>query len=133
MTRRALEKAVRLWQGRLGLEGWDLAVSWGKDPVTGEGCSEDADATTWRSNTYDRAVVYPSPDKFPNWTADFAHKVIVHELLHLVTRDVDRTVASIEGQVHPDVYRMIDKRYDHEIEGVVDRLAVRLVEIGGMG
>lgn len=132
MTKAQLERVVRVWQSRLSLESWDLSVAWVKDAVTGEGCSEDADATTWRANTYDRAVVYPSPDKFGSWSDEVTNRIVVHELLHLVTRDLDRAVTAVEGQVHPDVFRMVEKRYDHEIEGVVDRLAYRLVEIGGL-
>lgn len=131
MTKGQIERAVKVWQQRLGLDGWDVGVSWVKDPVTGIGCSDDADMTTWRASTYDRAVIYPSVEKFGSWPDDMTNRLVVHELLHLSTRDVDQVVASIEGQVHPDVYRMIDKRYDHEIEGLVDRLAYRLVELAG--
>jgi hypothetical protein len=47
----------------------------------------------------------------------------------LLTRDIDRVVADLEGELHKDAYTQVDRRYSHEIEGLVDRLAVRLVEM----
>lgn len=128
MTERQLERIVRVWQKRLGLQAWDVKLSF--VPTSYCSCSDDADATTWRQNDYDRAVIFPNA-KWASWDDDYLNRLIVHELMHLVTRDLDRVIASVEEQIHADAWRMIDKRYDHEIEGVVDRIANRFVDIAG--
>jgi hypothetical protein len=128
MSRTQFERILRLWQKRLGLETWHLEVDWEKP------ASEDADASTWRSNNYDRAILYLDP-AWVSWERDrgieFVHRIVVHELLHLVFRDVDELVDSLDGQMHRDVCAMVDKRYHHEIEGLCDRLAYRLVGMVG--
>jgi hypothetical protein len=126
MTAKQLQKLVRVWQGRLGLQAWDIKVSF--VPTSFCSCAEDAEATTWRQNDYDRAVIFPNTD-WTSWDDDRLSRLMVHELMHLVTRDLDRVIASVEEQVHPDAWRMVNTRYDHEIEGVVDRLANRIVDL----
>lgn len=124
LQKKRVERAIREWQRRLGLAEWDLAINW-NDP-----CPDDADASTWRSNTYDRAEIKFDPH-WRKWSWEFMNRIIVHELLHLVSRDIDRVVASVESQLHPEAWRSLDIRYDHEIEGLIDRLSYRFVEIGG--
>lgn len=124
MTKGQLERIVRTWQGRLGLERWDLEVDF-KEPS-----KEDSDASTWRSNDYDRATLRFA-DGWPKWSVQFANRIAVHELLHLVTRELDRVVEDVTDQMHREAATQIDRRYLHEIEGLVDRLAYRLVEMGG--
>lgn len=128
MTKKQLERMTRIWQTRLGLQAWDVRLSFA--PTAFARCEDDADATTWRQNDYDRALIFPHSD-WASWDDDRLNRLIVHELLHLVTRDLDRVIASVEEQIHADAWRMIDKRYDHEIEGVVDRLANRFVDLAG--
>lgn len=125
LTAAYLRKTVAVWQRRLGLQTWDLVVNLG-DP-----CSQDADASTWRSNTYERAEMKFDPG-WRSWSAVFLNRIVVHELMHLVTRDIDELVKDAEDQMHRDAGSMLRRRYDHEIEGLVDRLAFRLVEIGGV-
>jgi hypothetical protein len=124
MTRSAVERAVRVWQRRLGLDGWDVEVEWDEPSEDG------SDASTWRSASYDRATM-KFAEGWPKWSREFTNRVVVHELLHLVSRDLDEVVNDLEGQLHRDAFTLVDRRYLHEIEGLVDRLAYRLVEIGG--
>lgn len=70
--------------------------------------------------------------KWPSWSREFLNRIVVHELLHLLTRDIDEVVGDAEDQVHRDAATLLRRRYDHEIEGFVDGLAYRLVEIGGV-
>lgn len=129
MSKRELERIVRLWQTRLGLDAWDIRVDW--DKPAREGC----DATTWRSTDYDRAILYFDTPTWPTWAEkrglDFVHRIVVHELLHLLVRDLDELVDSLNGQLHRDVFAVTENRYDHEIEGLVDRLSYRLVALSG--
>lgn len=122
MTRRRIEQLVKTWQRRLKLDHWDVEVDWTKPP------SEGAFATCWRFNQYDRANLYIDPG-FGSWSESFAERTIVHELLHLIARDLDRAIADVESFLAPESYMALDKRYEHEIEGVVDRLATILVEV----
>lgn len=122
MTRRQIEKLVYRWQRKLKLDHWEIEIKWSEAPTPG------SYATTWRMNQYDRAEIYVSPE-FTTWTADFAERTMVHELLHLVTRDLDRVLGDAEGFLPKTAFRWIDKRYEHEVEGVIDRLATVLVEV----
>lgn len=119
-----MERCVRVWQGRLGLSAWDVRVDWD------EPAGPDANAETRYLNDYDRATVRFAPD-VSGWSPEFLNRIVVHELLHLHLRDVDRVVADVDGFLHRDVFSQVEKRYEHESEGLVDRLAYRLVEIGG--
>jgi hypothetical protein len=124
ITRKQVERTLRVWQTRLGLQTWDIKIDWEKS------AGDDINASTYRLNTYDRATLC-FDTAYVNWSKEFLNQTVVHELLHLVTRDLDRVFADFEISAHPEAYRVLDKRYDHEIEGVVDRLANRIVEIGG--
>lgn len=123
MTKAQMERIVREWQRRLGLERWDLDVAW--DPAL-----EGSDASTWRSDSYDRATLRFDPE-WASWDVEFTNRIVAHELLHLLTRDVDVVVKDAQDQMHRDAGTLIERRYLHEIEGFVDRIAYRLVEIGG--
>lgn len=125
LTRKQFERALCVWQRRLGLERWEIVVRW-DEPHDGDTVAEMTPEAS-----YDRGFLRLNRS-WASWSSDYANRTIVHELLHLLTRDLDGVVAAIDGAVHRDVYAQIDKRYDHEIEGFVDRLACRLVEIAGV-
>jgi hypothetical protein len=59
----------------------------------------------------------------------FVHRIVVHELLHLLVRDLDEVIDSLDGQLHRDAFTVTENRYCHEIEGLIDRLSYRLVEL----
>lgn len=122
-TRVWLRRRLMVWQPALGLERWEVTVM-------DVPCGDQANASTWRSDAYDRAAISFSDD-LSGWTFLFAEQTLVHELLHLCHRDVDQAFREIEYQLHRDAWAMALARYDHVMEGFVDRLASRLVEIGG--
>lgn len=119
-----LDRRLAIWVSRLGLERWDIKL-------LPDFCDEDANASTWRSNTYDRATIKFSCD-LPTWTFGFAETVLVHELLHLCHRDIDQVLGDLDGQLQRDAWLMVERRYEHAMEGFIERLACRLVEIGGV-
>lgn len=125
MTEARLTRIVRVWVKRLNLSGWAVSINFD------EPASSDADATTWRSNSYDRAQIRVAPE-WRTWSPETANRLMVHELLHLCTRDIDRVVASVEPELMPQAWKLLDDRYDHEIEGLVDRLSTVFVDIGGL-
>jgi hypothetical protein len=122
VTEKRLRRLFADWQGRLGLASWEVVLDF-EEP-----CSEVAHAVASRPDDYDRATIRFDKD-WKKWSEAFSGRIVVHELLHLLTRDIDRVVADLEGELHKDAYTQVDRRYSHEIEGLVDRLAVRLVEL----
>lgn len=124
MTAKRLEHIVRVWQRRLGLESWDVKVN------LHEPCHEDADATTWRSNQYERAEIRFDRD-WGKWDLAFANRIVVHELVHLLARDVDEVMKPPLEHLDSRLAKTLEKIQDREMEGLVDRLAYRFVEVGG--
>lgn len=124
MSKGELRRIVRVWQGRLGADQWELEVDFSEPSRDG------TDASTWRSNDYDRATMRFG-DGWEKWSVEFANRIAVHELLHLGTREVDRVVDDVTDQMHREAATQIERRYLHEVEGFVDRLACRLVDLVG--
>ena len=122
MTRAKIIKLVGHWQEFLGLNHWLVAVDFETPPTDG------ADACIWRFHSYDGATLYLEED-WKSWDDPRANQLIVHELLHLLTRDLERAWDSVEGHVDPGVWKALDNRFDHELEGAIERLAGRLVEL----
>lgn len=119
MTRKQLERIVRTWQKRLGLETWDLYID------LDEPCPDHADATMTRSNQYERATLRFDKE-WSGWSRAFGNIVVAHELIHLLLRDVEEIWKEAETQ---DV---LDRVFDREVEKLVDKLAYRFVETGGL-
>ena len=119
ITRKQLERIVWEWQKRLGLGTWDVKLDFS------EPCPDNADAVVTRSNQYERATVRFDKD-WPKWTKPFANLIVAHEMVHLLTRDIDEVWKEAEKQ---DV---LDRIFDREMEKLVDKLAYRFVEIGGL-
>lgn len=122
MTKRQVEQLVADWQQRLGLERWKIAFAWDRPT------SSAVHAVIHRDDQYDTAILRLSK-VWETWSEEKLAMVIAHELLHLHFRDVDRTIASVKDTLHPDAWSMVNARYEHEVEGLIDRLAHRLVEI----
>lgn len=119
MTRGRLEKITRAWQKRLGLERWDLKFGWDR-PLD----QENEVARVFRSNQYDSATIFFAAD-YRKWTPEFANQAVVHELLHLCHRDVDEAFGVLDADAASKA------RWEHAMEGFIDRTACRIVEIGG--
>lgn len=122
MSQRELEAFVRLWQRRLGLERWELKIEWDKP------AGDDFAAQIFCSMSYDSARIR-FESEWSKWTRDEAQKIVVHELLHALHRDVDTAVESIDGQIHRDAQTVFDRQYKHALEGMIERLALRIVEV----
>lgn len=124
MTRAQAERIIRVWQERLGLERWSVEVLWDEPAPEGD------NARTWRSDWYENARVYFNAE-WPSWDRERFEQTAVHELLHLLHRGVDETWRDLENQLHRDAWSMADARYMQEMEGFIDRLASRVLEVGG--
>lgn len=126
MNRNQLTEIVLGWQKRLGLQQWEIEINW--DEFEEE---EDNYASTWRTRDYKEAKIKWNKN-WETWSLKRANEIVVHELLHLFTHDLEFILDAIDEQLHRDVDAVICKMYTHSMEGVVDSLAKRIVEIGGL-
>lgn len=121
MTRRQLEARIRQWQSRLGLAPWEIVVEHADEPT-------DAWATTKSSPQYRRSTLTFDP-ALREAGAPKADLIIVHELLHVLMRDVDESFEAVAGQLHPQAVDLAAKRYYHAVEGFVDALAGAIIAL----
>jgi hypothetical protein len=134
VTRHELEAIVAWWIPRLGLTHWDISVCWSTEDDDNPFQAEDhtAHASTYRCRDYDVAKVYFNPREHKDWNRVTAHRHAVHELLHLVTREVEFVLDMLDGQLHRDVDTLVTRSHRHGVEGAIDRLAYRFVELAGI-
>lgn len=124
-----IEFIVAQWIPRLGLQSWDIRVLW-DDPDHFK--SPDNNAYIWRARDYEQAKLYVNPNTFHEWPNKMAHQIIVHELLHLVTQHVEFVIDQIEDFLHRDVDTVISEVFKHHLEGAIDKIAWRMVELAGI-
>lgn len=124
MTEKQVLVALSDWQDWLGLNAWNIELAFN------EPADLDNEAEIEHPIHYDRATIRLAAN-WKTWAPLKLHQLLVHELLHLTTRDLEQAYGALKNQVHPDVWSVTESRCTHEIEGVIDRLAVRIVEIAG--
>lgn len=129
MTRAELEAIVAWWRPRLGLQAWTVEVEWDPKRDDMDFDSGVRHASTWRSRDYDEARVYFHPTEHVDWDRRRSNQLAVHELLHLATREVEFILDLTEGQLHRDVDELVNRSHRHAVEGAVDGLAYRLVDL----
>jgi hypothetical protein len=123
IDRRYIDTLVEDWAVRLNLQHWDIKVMW----------DEPADQKIDTANIirdYDYAKIHLAGN-WPTWSKDIAQRTIVHELMHLVTRDLEQVCADMEEVLGRLAWAVFEKRHNHELEAVVDRMATVLVFLGG--
>lgn len=131
MTEPRLQQLLAEWTRRLGLERWEI-------DLRVEPCEcETAYMEVERSFLYERATIAVAPWLMGqgDWPADcmrrasphHVEETLVHELLHLHTRDIMRAGREADGQMHRDAYTIYEQRLEDAEEQLVDRLAVALV------
>lgn len=124
MTKKQLERVVREWQHRLGLGLWELRIDWDRQLE-----NSDAWAEIKVHDTYDQATVrfesalLSQPDRLVTVT-------VIHELLHALHRDIDQSWKSAISALHPDANAQADARYYGAYEAFIDRVALRIYELG---
>lgn len=129
MTREDALHVLEIWQSRLCLGHWEIEFKEGDLPE-GEEWAEHRQAFVWRARDYNTATLCLNPD-FTEWSRRKLNLSIVHELLHLITRETEFILDQLEGLVHRDVDRLLSDSHRHAVEGAIDFLSYRLVEIGG--
>lgn len=92
--------------------------------------SENA-AGVSRTDSYHLATISFYKGWENSWGASDAglsmESTIVHEILHILFRDLDRTPYFLEGTLHPDIFRVFHNAYGHAREGAIERLALFIV------
>jgi len=112
-----IEAIITGWKHRLGLEGWEISVAW-DEPLE----QEDSLAEVVPLSVYDYAKLRLSP-AWPTWDRRWANLTILHELIHLLTRDYGCAIGAAEPMFSPTAWTIFESRCDHEEEQLVDRLA----------
>lgn len=128
---------VHFWRNALGLSHWQI-VEVIDDPNEHDIREDGAQAlmSVNRHSKYDDAILYIHPwvvgEKDPPIqcleerlaSKSFFEYKIVHELLHLVLRDLVFVFNdALDGQLHRDVFSMFNDATDLEEEKMVDHLA----------
>jgi hypothetical protein len=116
LSERDVRRSIRLWQKRLGLDGWRIRF-------TVEPASDDEDAHVNWSHDYGVATVRLA-EGWQLWSAVRLEETVCHELLHLVCREVDFVVRQL---IQPD--EVLAKAWLHHHEQLVDHLARRFVAL----
>ena len=125
MTARQAGRLLAYWKRRLGLSHWNIRLE-----LDAEFDPDTTDAHVRWDWSYDNATVRLAP-RVRGYAPEKAESVIVHELLHLVLRDLEVAVSEAGVQLPKKARRHFRDRWHHESEGVVERLAVLLTELGG--
>lgn len=135
MTFEDLTKLLDIWKIRLGLSDWRIILTLG-------GCEDEtAYMEVEHSITYQRAVIHINPwfigvGEVPKdvlmrdfLTDDFVESSLVHELLHLHTRNLRIIIRNdLEGVVGRETYEQMKNSMGRADEQLVDQLAEALVK-----
>jgi hypothetical protein len=123
VTQRDLRRIVRDLVRVMNLRDWRIRIDFETRPA-----HAGSVASTWRSTHYDDAVIYLC-EGWRGWVPAQARQIMAHELGHLITRDLDRAVESLEDELEGSAWNLYFERYIHELEGVVDRYAEIIAEL----
>lgn len=107
-----------------GLRHWIINVEIVEEP---SGRPNSA-AAVRSQDSYDLAEIQFSRELMDDYSDTEIDRVIVHELLHIVFRDLDEAISSVETWMPAATYTDFNERIDHEEEGIIDRLARSIVE-----
>lgn len=120
-----LERVLATWVVRLRLTHWEIDIVWGAKALDGEEANVSVD------DNYDVAHIKVS-SSFTRWSKREANVTIVHELVHVMQRGIDCAVNGLEARMKTETWDVWLDRYDHEKEGLTERTAQALVDLGGV-
>jgi hypothetical protein len=142
LTQEEIKGMLEVWQIRLGLGDWIIAVNWSEEPpeVNGHACH----MKVHRSNFYKRAAIDigPTAISYSNMPdciekdvvangiyshRDYVEFSIVHELLHLSLRDLMRAAELVDHELHPSVRNVVGDVQQQAEEHYVESMAQALV------
>jgi hypothetical protein len=132
MTEAQLHKAIQRWQQRLsplGVGHWIVrSVTVSEDHPDGR---RDACASVFRSGDYDAADFWFDSQWLVRTASEEIHRAIVHEWLHVAMRDLDNAINmdTLANFVPYTLRKLQVEQVDHEREGLIERLAVLIVQL----
>lgn len=126
--KKQLTRIITTWRSRLALDHIVMDIEWGAEPD-----DPDALASVLPSDLYDHATLR-FRDDWSEHDLEMLNRIVVHELLHILFRDFGNAVRSISvtGAISTDLRLLWHDRCMDAEEGLVDRLANRFVELGGI-
>ena len=131
LTRADIRAIVRTWQRRLEIDHWSIEIDFGTPAEASEEGREGPWASIWRSRDYDLARLCLA-EGWCDWSRREANEHVVHELVHLWTREVEFVLDALyRVDIHGDARSVIEETHRHLTEGVVDRIARRLIALVG--
>lgn len=105
------------WQPILRIKHWEIEIHWGTPP------SDGCDASIWLSKQYPSARLFLD-ENWKDWDEVHFTRTIIHELLHIVMRDMDFVIVHLlEDQLHRDVDSMIRKAFLQAEEAAIEILS----------
>jgi hypothetical protein len=120
MTRRDLDKILAKWLARLPLDDWTVEIKV-------EPCDSFANAQVYLPRDYHDAEIRISSD-FAKWDTREANRVIVHELMHVVLRDLDSVAVQAAALLGGQAESLSRAAWLHVEEGLVEQMAQRLAD-----
>lgn len=127
-----IEYILSVWQSRLNLTHWTIKVDWATPPERPDGADEGdmlwADVV-WGNSSDDATIRFH--ESYLGWDRKQMNETVVHELIHLVNRDLQEGVESAEDVMPTSAFKVFRNRFEHEIEGVIERTAKLFVTLGG--
>lgn len=125
MTQDQIKALVEIYRQDL-LPEWEVTIEF-LDYDDPEG---DNAASVSRSEDYHTATL----SLFKGWETNWGEgercieTTIVHELIHVLCRDVDRSVDLVKQSISPETFQVFWSFYRHAHEGCVERLAQYIVQ-----
>jgi hypothetical protein len=123
VTRSQLQRRVERWATKLsplGLAHWEFEVEIVSED---EMDNDNSEAEVQPSTKYDSANVTFKRSFVESVDVEQLDKAIIHELLHLVFRDFEAIMDLVTQELGVTSKELVEKQIDHEIEGVVERIA----------
>ena len=107
----------------LGIRHWSVDVHIVEAPDGNDGSA----ACVHNMSDYDHAMMEFKREFIEEQeTWEEIDKVIIHELLHMVFRDYDEAIAQVNSHLNVPVKQIWQQGVEHELEGVIQRLALQL-------
>jgi hypothetical protein len=146
LSRHQLRLQVEDWKQRLGLATWKITIKFADEvEFQSHGCLMFIE----RSEHYDRATLTVHNGIFDHTElpqclerdaleqldsrgrSTFIEAIIVHELLHLLLRDLAETAALVSNELPPSILNTWNTAWLRTEEATVERAAVALVAAFG--
>lgn len=128
MTHEQLAERVAYWCTRLQMDPWRITTTVVDEPHGQQRGSVQASIATagaylFAEIEFARKWVRSNPSDYDR------DQTIVHELLHCLFRDLDKAAEIPYGALGSSTEEVVEARYDHELEQLIDRLAHVIVAL----